>query len=397
MVKLFIIICLAMLSLKAFTRDVKLESIPAYFDLAEKDIQLPNLEIAEVSIVPNSFEWFRQDNHLVLPHALIEIRLKDSKNVIDLYYKDQFYLINFGQDKPSTTIQYSLYEPYPIKIYKNKKLYKEIKIIVKSKQQIIDYRCDRYQLKLSQVDIPLSISCHTYPYGSFGKEKNQIDIYLTSPELDIDVQKRLTLAKSSNIEFFIKSKKIKLSIKIPDRYQRLRTAIGFGPYAFKGQEEAEKETEIAGSLMLYGAYEFNPDVSIKFFDALVANKAIFNNGGIYLSNNISKIFDERLIFNTLLGAQILSFSADDGKTFYTESIYPQGLEATWYNPLGKKNFLVSAGIFLNLTAEYDYQNSWIRWGGKGVYYELNYINWQKDERLAKMWGVSMILPFLSFF
>ena len=53
-------------------------------------------------------------------------------------------------------------------------------------------------------------------------------------------------------------------------------------------------------------------------------------------------------------------------------------------------------VSLKYKSEIDYKNIWIR-AGKKYFWELNYIQWSQNGRSAKSFGLSVGIPFMSFF
>jgi hypothetical protein len=53
-------------------------------------------------------------------------------------------------------------------------------------------------------------------------------------------------------------------------------------------------------------------------------------------------------------------------------------------------------MFTSLSGPYNYNNIWIRYG-KSYFWELNFIEWKKENREASMFGLSIGFPIASFF
>jgi hypothetical protein len=80
----------------------------------------------------------------------------------------------------------------------------------------------------------------------------------------------------------------------------------------------------------------------------------------------------------------------------SEQIFPQGFEFVYKHPFGNLNYKFSYGMFASFSGLYDYQNLWVRYG-KNYFWELNYIEWQRDKKQASMFGLSIGFPIASFF
>jgi hypothetical protein len=81
---------------------------------------------------------------------------------------------------------------------------------------------------------------------------------------------------------------------------------------------------------------------------------------------------------------------------YTTALAPQGFEVSYPDAFGRKNEILSGGLFLQPTTATPYQNFWVRYGA-GWFGEVNYISWRSNDRYARMAGVSVGKPFASLF
>lgn len=147
--------------------------------------------------------------------------------------------------------------------------------------------------------------------------------------------------------------------------------------------------------MLYGRFDINKSSSIKFFDALVYPKTLFNNSGIYFSYDLAEAFDGRVIINTLLGFQGLHYKHDSHSTLNFDMIFPQGFEVTYKHAFSLENYHLVYGMFI-LNGEKDYSNLWLRFGEK-VFYEINYMSWKYEDINYKTWGLSVGIPLAQWF
>ena len=76
---------------------------------------------------------------------------------------------------------------------------------------------------------------------------------------------------------------------------------------------------------------------------------------------------------------------------HSEALFPQGFEITYFDAFGRRNQILSGGMFLQPSSAKPYSNLWIRWGGR-VFGELNYLSWRSGGSFAKMYGVSVGFP-----
>jgi hypothetical protein len=190
---------------------------------------------------------------------------------------------------------------------------------------------------------------------------------------------------------------IKLSAILPKKLTRLKTALGFGPYIYESRDtNALAKNEFAPSVMIYGKLELTETSSIKAFDALLYSKSLFNNSGVYFSYDLAELFDGRILIDTLLGFQGLNYRYKKGSPTEFRLIYPQGFEVIYKHAFGIQNKHLTYGMFLSTNTSEPYTNSWIRWGGK-LFFELNYINWEHNDKKITMSGLSIGFPFFEAF
>jgi hypothetical protein len=241
--------------------------------------------------------------------------------------------------------------------------------------------------------------------GVFGKEQSRLEITFNAGELRMINGARapfsIYLDDTSPVEMQMSAldknvKTLKLKARFPKRANRLKSAIGFGPYlydSFKLSQKSKNNPSLA--LMYYGKFDLTATSSFKFFDALLYSKSFFNNSGIYFSYDLGEVFDGRVVFNALLGAQGLhyKFSKSDPTTFSV--IYPQGFEMMYKHFNGMENKHLTYGMFIG-TGAHKYINSWLRFGGS-KFLELNYIRWANEDNEIKTWGLSVGLPLFSAF
>jgi hypothetical protein len=361
-----------------------------------------------------SIEWVRIKNVLLIPKARIKIKVSKTNKKLHLTYKDQIY--NFQQSTKSmfAVITISLFEKGKVFINDGKEDIANIQIIPKAKKRkiLVDFSCSRNDIKVDGLENELfTIGCHTKPVGKFGKEKPMLEILWMSPELKIKNSSLVPYnaaflnklpVKVNVVNIYTgKEKVITISVKIPKRLHRLFTAYGLGPYSFntktvdKEDKVLSKSEPLAPALFFYINYKISDTTSIRGFDAAVFKESKFNNAGIYLGNDFGFSFDNKLYFSTLLGVQYLYFKFDEKNPEVSQPIFPQGIEVMYRHAFDIPNYIISGGIFLSPSDNFDYKNVWVRWG-KNYFWELNFIEWGQDEFKASMWGLSIGFPFKGF-
>ena len=183
----------------------------------------------------------------------------------------------------------------------------------------------------------------------------------------------------------------------PKRLKRLKTALGIGPYKFDTRLFGKKNEErLSLAAMLYANFYLSENTSIRGFDALVKEQSLFNNFGLYFAYLVGQALDNKIEVVPLLGLQALSFKFNDEHSTIHKLIFPQGVEIIYKHAFGLKNYSLVYGMFLNPSSREKYKNLWVRFGS-GFFWELNLIEWELEEKFARMWGLSIGIPWLGFF
>lgn len=364
----------------------------------------------------NSVQWIRNDLNLLTPRALIEFRVIDRKNIFFAKYLDQKIILNKRKKYSESSLYINLFQSDSVYIYQGKKQIARVFIeaapqMKGKKTQLIDYSCSRYNIKIKGLDNEyVSVGCRIEKIGEWhgSSPRLQISWSATNFELLDGTSPPFIgfLSRSGNIVAEVRDRDnrirtIEISAKLPKKMPRMFTAYGLGPYALNAVQSRDNEnidngSRIAPALFLYGKYELAGTSSLKFFDAFIANKAIFNNAGFYFSYQLAEVWDGRISVDPLLGLQLLSFRIDKDHKFQQRIIYPQGFEFTLKHAFGIENYNIIYGMFISPSNEEQYQNLWVRWG-KGYFWELNYIGWNFEGVKTSTYGLSIGLPLATFF
>ncbi|MDO9183085.1 MAG: hypothetical protein Q7U04_11785, partial [Bacteriovorax sp.] len=356
--------------------------------------------------VPDSVQWIRNENNLLVPRALLKIMIKKDLNLIHISYHDTVVFPVKRKKIVVTEIYVDLFNPDIVSIYAGKTLLDKIVIEASSainarSKQLIDYSCAPYNLKIEGIDSEyLSIGCKMSRLGRFGNERPRLEITLSSTNLrmlnDAKPPYTIYLEDNSPIDLDIlggdqKIKHFHLEASIPNRLNRLKTALGFGPYIYQSEFLANgislnQKNNLAPSLMIYGKLDINETSSFKAFDALLYSKSRFNNSGLYFSYDLADAFDGRILLSALLGFQGLHYQYASENPTEFRLIYPQGFEVV-YKHAFIENYHATYGMFLSTNSAEVYTNAWLRYG-KSSFLEINYINWGHEFSKIKMWGLS---------
>lgn len=386
--------------------------IPINLDLFNLTFSNPKGGI-EASFVRNSVQWIRVHNVLLLPRVAIKIKTIIPAEKIHLIYQENIILMQSTPDGSTETEMFvSLFSPAPIKVVVDGVNVGEIKIESKSNSDLkdnilIDYSCAPYNIEIKGLENHFaSVGCNLIRHGDFGSEYGVLEIYWSSSDLtllDGSTPPFTGIVREENpLKIQVQNtngirSQVEIKAKVPKRLQRIKTALGFGPYVFKTQEDASHSKEvITPSYMVYGNFFLNKQNSLRAFDALVWQKSFFNNLGLYYANELALVFDNRIQVTTLLGAQTVSYYFNQSHKTLHQVIYPQGFELSYLHAFGMKNYSLVYGMFIYPFGANNYQNIWLR-HGKNWFWELNYLSWANGDKKTYMYGLSVGIPFISFF
>jgi hypothetical protein len=365
--------------------------------------------LVEANFVEDSIVWFRIQQNLVLPKARVQLKVQNCFENLYFEYKDQKV---FFQNEVVFFV--SLFELDKVYIYSEFQRIAVLSFILKENKTyiFIDHSCFPYGLEVSGFEgNGLLVGCVLKRVGKRHYETPFLEVTWLSPSLSLENQSssfynKIIFTESKVVSFDLLNKnkekhKVNFKVKIPSKMHRLKTALGFGPYELRTQMSENNLTKlITPSFMLYANYWIDDELSIRAFDALVSNNPVrlkvFNNFGLYFAYELNRVLDKRIQLIALLGFQGVTNSTQGFSTnSFTQLIFPQGFEFSYFNAFGAKNYIFNGGIFLLPSSTNPYVNSWLRFGKK-IFVEVNYIDWQLYERKARMFGLSFGIPFLNF-
>ena len=406
----------------AFEQDVVTDT-QLSLNLSDFKFQSSSNEFA-VEILPETIKWRRNaDQHL---NPFVKIVIKNSSKIPGqkLKINDQTFNPSVFEGYYLYTLDFNLFDLTPIEIVttENKKEKRLAEFILKIQNRkanarpngiLHDYSCAPYNLKIlnmtKEANYFITTRCQVESFGEWGKELSLLTVSLQSPELIFAGSKTLQLKLKNNEQADVtalstdgRELSFNLQAQVPQRFQRMKIALGFGPYVYQTKNSALptglqlSEQKTTASYMLYGRYDLTQLSSIKFFDALVATETVFNNFGVYFSYDLASALDQRLIINALLGVQGIHYRFPDESIIDFTSTAPQGFEMIYKHPFGMKNYNFTYGGFFSTQSDKPYINTWVR-VGKGMFWELNYINWEYNKKSISMYGLSVGIPFMQFF
>lgn len=366
----------------------------------------------KAAFVKKSVQWIRNGHNLLTPRARFALKVYSPRKDIYLRYLGKTITLQKSKDHLKTNVYIPLFNPSHIEIFEKTEKIGKITFRnrpprKKTETKLIDYSCIRYKLEIKGIDQDyLSVGCRMERIGRLGKERPRLEvIWTTTNYRTLDGAEPPYITVLDNRQPSIVNvmddqgnrKTIRISANLPRRIHRVKTAYGFGPYLFRSRRDGQtRPYTLAPTGMLYGKYEFNDTTSLRFFDAFIWRESLFNNFGVYFAYELAEVFDKRISIVPLLGVQGLTFRFGPKGEYVTETIYPQGFEFSFRHAFGLKNYVLGGGLFIDASSLYDYTNAWIRFG-KGMFWELNYISWDKGGDHSAMYGLSVGLPLISFF
>ena len=369
----------------------------------KSSLKHPNLK---VNWVEGSTQWVRNEVNLLIPRARMAISYSSPSSSISFSYSGLSIIPEIKNNFYYTEIFVSLFDSEKIELYEDGKkiadLWTEgLPPKKQTKTNLIDYSCSPYNVQIEGIESEyLSAGCRLERIGIPGDEKPRLEITWSSTNLRLLSETPppyvVVLSQSSSAAIQVKNRQGKLltltfKASLPARLHRFRVGLGLGPYTFDIQEEQKRKNRLTLSPTLYSNLMLTPSSSLRFFDALVAASGTFNNFGSYFAYDLANLFDNRIQVVPLIGFQHLYFKYDKDSSPYNHLIYPQGFEVNYRHAFGLENYLLGYGMFLSTSSDYEYKNIWLRFG-KRSFAEINYIEWGREKKSAKMWGLSFGFP-----
>lgn len=369
------------------------------------------LEI-EARLVKDSVQWVRLDKSLLVPRALIDVSFKgDGQNEYSWEYAHQKIIPVYDERAGlyKARIFLSLFESLPLQLMNEEKIVSTVRVSPTkgARTHLIDYSCAPYSVKLEGIkDDFLSVGCKMQRTGKFGEEKPYLEVLLTSASYRLKDQSEppylVVFHETGEAKVILsnhegKEEIVKVSAELPKRMPRLRLAAGFGPYQLESfNKSRDQKNELAPTAMLYGNFYLNESTSLRFFDSYTKATSKFHNWGMYFAWDLAEFCDQRCVLTSLIGVQGVDYRYDSNDNSVSDIILPQGFEFVYKHPFDQLNYKLTYGMFASFSGLYDYNNIWLRYG-KSYFWELNFIEWRKDNRQASMFGLSIGFPIGSLF
>jgi hypothetical protein len=373
----------------------------------------------EARWIERSVKWVRAGDGLPLPRARLRVVVHAAPERALLRWRGQAVALQDGTGGSFAEIWVPLLEGGEARVEVDGGQAARVKIAAKSApsgspsvRHAIDHSCSPWNISIKGLDDAyLSMNCRMTPVGHIGTEEAMLEIRwaaagVTLPDGSVPPlaaklrdgrPARLTLVGPDGSR-----RVVELTATVPPRLHRMRLAWGAGPYSLSSSGSGNG---VAGAAMLYANFRLrtaDDGMSIRAFEAAVsqssANTAFFNNFGLYFAYDLARVWDSRLHLTALLGMQTVTLAPQGlERRAYSTTLAPQGFEISYPDAFGRKNEILSGGLFLQPTVATPYHNLWLRYGGGRWFGELNYISWRSNDRYARMPGVSVGMPFASLF
>lgn len=353
--------------------------------------------------VPGSFEWVRVERKFLVPRARARIRVPKGTSA-------RYFDTIFQSQDDSLEIPVILSGESGNLIRVGNKDQKQVRVRFKRVRPlapglVLDSNCSQTPIELSSLKLDHSwvyVSCQTVHPAQDSGYVMRVDLEIRW-ETESGVRTlRLNGVDSESadsvthlVSFHHRSGSYRLEkggdvveIRVPvsERFHPLWVSLGIGPYSHQNVVRAFPT--------IYAGYYFSEGMKLASFSAFPIRAKPEVDTGLYLVSEQFRGIDERINFNLLLGAHVLSFHS--GGKHYARMSAPQGIEIGFRDFLFRHQNFTFGGFFYPLISNRSYINSWIRFGNGNLFYEFNFINWQEPTDTGiftgKSAGVSIGFP-----
>ncbi len=415
----------------SLAREVLSESLPnahAPEIFTEEDFKLvweqEPLFGLEAVLIPESIEWVRATDVLVIPRAKLKIKVKGIENGKASHRGfSQVFSVSNGNATTEILIALISGEKIEVAIDKpgHKIIHNTLRIqfspkIYSENRVYYDTSCSPYGLKVEQGTLEsnqwMYLSCRMVLNKVAGQLKQSIELYLYWDNAPANVflnnletsptQYPLWVIPLQNepkkISLSQKTRSLVLSYFVPEKFKKAFIGLGIGPYEYLYFGEGQNLITYAPVLTLYGSYFLSETSRIVGFDATAFHSLYYTDFGIYYYSEQAKFFDRKASLNFLLGGHAVLFKARGQALFRPGA--PQGFEFIWKDSL-KRSYNMSLGAFIfPQINDKAYYNFWWRWGTAGLFVELNYIAWLEkainDRVFSRSIGIAIGFPLARF-
>jgi hypothetical protein len=175
--------------------------------------------------------------------------------------------------------------------------------------------------------------------------------------------------------------------------------LGLGPYRYRLSGAGTEVSSTTGVLTVYGSYQLGESVRLTAFNATTLHRNFFTDTGLYVKTDSFRFFDQRIGVYLMFGANFFGFKFNSGTRFKGGA--PQGFEAVIRDFL-QANRSLTAGAFVYPPIDgKSYYNVWLRYGSPSFFGELNYIairdRFDDLPVFTRSAGLSIGFPFARLF
>ena len=204
----------------------------------------------------------------------------------------------------------------------------------------------------------------------------RVDGVPTPPTVDTVWHQRVEQSPGA-LTFSALGQRAELAYFLPERIHPGFLGVGFGPYLYLYEDDDDGASLAAQvpMLTLYAGYTVNPTMRIVYFNAAALHRRGFMDQGVYLWLEQLRALDDRFSLNLLLGANVLAYSHSGTLTARLSA--PQGFELVMRDFLAVNRNLTAGAFLYPKIADRSYYNIWLRWGSQAFFGEVNYIAWKE--------------------
>jgi hypothetical protein len=191
---------------------------------------------------------------------------------------------------------------------------------------------------------------------------------------------------------------LRIGYRLPQTYHYAFLGAGIGPYTYQFNGFGETENRTIPLLTLYGSYFITETTRLVAFDATAFTEQFYTDFGVYVSTESLKILDRRVTMNLMLGMHVIGFRSRG--QYYMKPGAPQGIELIATDVFKRAHNLTLGGFVYPEINGKEYYNVWVRWGSGALFGELNYISWKEivNDRgfFSRAFGITVGMPLARF-
>ena len=363
-----------------------------------------------LELVPNTLQWVRVADVLVLPRARLRVKIQGGKQG---RVSNAGFTQGFAQGASGSNLEAEL----PIALISGERNPVDIaytrggreiaaqavlrfkpRAALGSERVFYDASCSRFGLKATgtaqsaQAQGWAYVGCRVAEVAGEGHRTSSLEAWVfwdgvgqnilvsgaPTPSSSVSVWPLRLRSAPGRIQLAVPGgDEMTLSYATPENYHRGALGMGLGPYWDRFTGGGDTLSTPAPVLTLYGSYFITESLRLVSFDATTMDSHATTDVGVYLSTEYTVFLDRRVVIDLLLGVHAIGFASQG--SYYLEPGLPQGVEVHFMDFISKGKNL-STGFFLYpLINGVSYYNIWLRWGGR-IFGEFNYISW--DEKVG---------------